>query len=187
MAIGPYIRSGAWLRVRSVRVEGHPQRGAFLDEPYPGVPVAVQAAFVPFGLAEPAFQVAGVLGHVCLLTPNTQPGGTPGPPMAQVVPDRRVARVALRRHDLQRRLTLGTGAPVGCAPRLERPHLVHVRSPGLVDVVHCRQPAGARACSPCTARMRRPPVCASTCRWSAACPSSQASARRPPGGGRGPP
>jgi hypothetical protein len=74
VAIGPYIRGGEWLRVRYVRVESHQQRGAFLDEPYPGVPVAVYAAFVPFGLAKPAFQVEVVLGHVCLLPPTNSPG-----------------------------------------------------------------------------------------------------------------
>jgi len=56
--------------VRYVRIEGQQQRGAFLDEPYTGVPVAVHTAFVPFGLAEPAFQIKVVLGQVCLLTPN---------------------------------------------------------------------------------------------------------------------
>jgi hypothetical protein len=35
-----------------VRVESHQQRGAFLNEPYSSVPVAVHAAFVPFGLAD---------------------------------------------------------------------------------------------------------------------------------------
>ena len=62
MAIRPYICGGEWLWVRYVRVEGQQQRGPFLDESYPGVPVAVHAAFVPFGLAAPAFQGEVVLG-----------------------------------------------------------------------------------------------------------------------------
>ena len=113
MAIGPYSRGGAWPRVCYVRVEGQQQRGAFLDESDPGVPVAVPAAFVPFGLAEPAFQVEGVLGRVGLLTPNQQPGGTAGHHLAHGLPERIVARVARRLHDLQLRLTLGTCATVG--------------------------------------------------------------------------
>ena len=129
-----------------MRVEGQQQRGAFLDKPYPGVSVAVHAAFVPFGLAEPAFQVEGVLGQVCLLTPNKQPGCKTGHHMAHMLPDRIVARVALRLQALQLRLTLGTCATVGGERRLDRPHIVHVSAHGLLDVGHCRQPACDIAC-----------------------------------------
>ena len=129
-----------------VRVESQQQRGAFLDEPYPGVPVAVYAAFVPFGLAEPAFQVKVVLGQVCLLTPNKQPGCKAGHHLAHVVPDRIVARVELLLQALKLRLTLGPCATVGFERRLDGPYIVHVRSNGLLDVVHCRQPACDVAC-----------------------------------------
>jgi len=132
--------------VRYVRVESHQQRGAFLDEPYPGVPVAVYAAFVPFGLAKPAFQVEVVLGQVCLLTPNKQPRCKARHHLTHVVPDRIVARAELLLQDLKLRLTLGTCATVGCERRLDRPHIVHMGSNGLLDVVHCRQPPCNVAC-----------------------------------------
>jgi hypothetical protein len=124
-----------------VRIEGQQQRGAFLHEPYSGVPVAVHAAFVPFGVAEPAFQVEVVLGQVCLLTPNKQPGGKAGHHMAHVLPDRIVARVELRLHDLKLRLTRSTWATVGGERRLDRPSIVHMSSHGLLDVVHGREPS----------------------------------------------
>ena len=146
MAIGPYIRGGEWLRVCYVRIEGQQQRGAFLNEPYSSVPVAVHAAFVPFGLAEPAFQVEVVLGQVCLLTPNKQPGGKAGHHLAHVLPDRIVARVELLLQDLKLRLTRGTCATVGFERRLDRPYIVHMGSNGLLDVVHCRQPSCDIAC-----------------------------------------
>ncbi len=146
MAIGPYIRGGEWLRVCYVRIEGQQQRGAFLDEPYPGVPVAVHAAFVPFGLAEPAFQVEVVLGQVGLLTSNKQSGCKAGHHMAHVLPDRIVACVELLLQDLKLRLTLGTCATGGVECRLDRSHIVHVSANGLLDVVHCRQPACDVAC-----------------------------------------
>jgi len=173
--------------VRYVRVESHQQRGACLDEPYPGVPVAVYAAFVPFGLAKPAFQVEVVRGHVCLLTPNKQPGCEACHHLAHVVPDRIVARVELRLQDLQLRLTLGTCATVGFERRLHRPHIVHVSSHGLLDVVYCRQPPCDVACSTGTVLVRRPPFWAAPFRWSEACTSAKASAMRKPGGCRGPP
>ena len=129
-----------------MRVESHQQRGAFLDEPYPGVPVAVYAAFVPFRLAKPAFQVEIVLGHVCLLTPNKQPGCKAGHHLAHVLSDRIVARVELCLQALKLRLTLGTCATVEFERRLDRPHIIHMSSNGLLDVVHCRQPLCDVAC-----------------------------------------
>ena len=128
-----------------MRVESHQQRGAFLDETYPGVPVAVYAAFVPFGLAKPVFQVEVVRGQVCLLPPNKQPGGKAHHHLAHVVP-RIVARVELRLQGLKLRLTLGACATVGFERRLDRPHIVHMRSKSLVDVVHSRQPPCDVAC-----------------------------------------
>ena len=117
-----------------------------MDEPDPGVSVAVHAAFVPFGLAEPAFQVEVVLGQVCLLTPNKQPGCKTGHHLAHVVPDRIVARAELLLQNLKLRLTLGPWATVGFERRLDRPHIGHVSAHGRLDVVHCRQPACDIAC-----------------------------------------
>jgi hypothetical protein len=170
-----------------VRVEGQQHRGAFLHESYAGVPVAVQATFVPFGLAEPAFQGEVVRGSVCLLPPNKQPGGKARHHLAHVGPDRIVARVELRLQGLKLRLTLSACAAVGFACRLDRPHIVHMNSKSLLDVVHGRQPPCDVACYTGTALLGRPPFCASTFRWSEACTSVKASAMRTPGGCRGPP
>jgi hypothetical protein len=132
--------------VRYVGVESQQQRGAFLDEPYPGVPVAVYAALVPFGLSEPAFQVEVILRQVRLFAPDKQPRGKARHHLAHVMPDRIVACVQLCLQDLKLRLTLGTCTTVGCERRLDRPHIVHMGSNGLLDVVHCRQPSGNVAC-----------------------------------------
>jgi hypothetical protein len=187
VAIGPYIRGGAWLRVHYVRVEGQQQRGAFLDEAYPGVPVAVHAALVPFGLAEPACQVEGVLGHVRVLTPDKQAGRKARHHVAPMLPGRIVARLALRLQDLKLHLTLGTRAAVGLERRLDCRHIVHVGPNGRLDVVHCRQPPRDVARSTRAALVSRPPLCAARCRWSEACTSSKAAAMRRPGGCKGPP
>jgi hypothetical protein len=123
-----------------VRVEGQQQRGAFLDEAYPGVPVAVHAALVPFGLAEPAFQVEVVLGHVRVLTPDKQAGRKARHHVAHMLPGRIGARLDLRLQDLKLRLTLGTRAAVGLERRLDRRPIVPVGPNGRLDVVNCRQP-----------------------------------------------
>ena len=78
-----------------MRVEGQQQGGAFLHEAHPSVPVAVDAALVPFGLSKPTLQIEGVLRHAHLFLANTQPGGKAGHDTAPMVPDRIMALVAL--------------------------------------------------------------------------------------------
>lgn len=187
MTLGPYSRGCAWLWVRQVRVEGQQQRGAFLDNADPSVPVAVHAALVPFGLAEPAFQVEGVLGQVGVLTSNKQPRRKAGHAMAHMVSDRIVARVALLLQDLTLRLTLGTRATLRFACRLDRSHILHGGTQSLLRIMARRQTPVNVARSTRKTRVCRPPVFASRWRWSAARTSSKASAMRRPGGCRGPP
>jgi len=129
-----------------MRVEGQQQCGAFLHDAYPSVPVAVDAALVPFGLSKPTLQIEVVLRHVRLFLSHKQPGGKAGHHLAHVLPDRIVARVELLLQDLKLRLTRGTCATVGFERRLDRPYIVHMSSNGLLDVVHCRQPSCDIAC-----------------------------------------
>ena len=126
--------------MRYVCIEGQQQCWAFLDEAYPGVSVAVYAAFVPFGLAEPTFQVKVVLGQVGLLSPNKQPGSKTRHHLAHVAPDRIVALLELLLHDLKLCLTLGTRTPIGGERHRDSPDVLHVVANGLLDVVHYRQP-----------------------------------------------
>ena len=107
---------------------------------------AVDTALVPFGLFKPALQVEVVFGQVGLLTANKQPGCKARHHLAHVLPDRIVARVELCLQALKLRLTLGTCATVEFERRLDRPHIIHMSSNGLLDVVHCRQPPCDVAC-----------------------------------------
>ena len=132
--------------MRQVRVEGQEQCGAVLNDADPGMLAAVDTALVPFGLFKPALQVEVVLGQGCLLTANKQPGCKARHHLAHVVPDRIAARVELCLQALKLRLTLGTGATVGVERLLDCPHIIHLSSNGLLDVVHCRQPSCDVAC-----------------------------------------
>src|SRR5215831_2606739 len=78
--------------------------------------------------------------------PQQMPGGKARHHLAHVVPDRIVTRVELRLQGLKLRLTLGTCATVGVERRLDRPHIVHMSSQSLLDVVHGRQPPCDVAC-----------------------------------------
>ncbi len=127
MAIGPSIRTRERSWMRQMRVEGQQQCGAFLHEAYPSVPVAVDAALVPFGLSKPTLQIEGVLRHVRLFLSHKQPGGQAGHDTAHRLSDRIMALLEWLLQDLQWRLTLGTRATVRCERRLDRPHICHVR------------------------------------------------------------
>jgi len=109
-----------------MRVEGQQQCGAFLHEAHPSVPVAVDAALVPFGLSKPPLQIEVVLRHVRLFLSHKQPGGQAGHDTAPRLPDRLMALLEWRLQDLKLRLTLGTRATVRFERRLDRPNICHV-------------------------------------------------------------
>jgi hypothetical protein len=113
--------------MRQMRVKGQQQCGAFLHEAHPSVPVAVDAALVPFGLSKPTLQIEVVLRHVRLFLSHKQPGGKAGHDTAHMLPDRIMALLELLLQDLKLRLTLGTRATVRFERRLDRPHICHVR------------------------------------------------------------
>jgi len=125
--------------VRQVRIEGQEQRGAFLDEADPRVPVAVDTALVPFGLSEPAFQVEVILRQVRLIAPDKQPRGKARHHAAHVLADRIVACLALPLQDLKLLLTLGPRAPLRLECRLDGLDILHIITNGLLDVVDCGQ------------------------------------------------
>ena len=62
-------------------IKGQQECGPLLNETDPGVAVAVNTAFVSFGLSEPACEVAVVLWRVRFLTPNKETG-RPGEKLA---------------------------------------------------------------------------------------------------------
>ena len=123
-----------------MRIEGQQQCGAFLHDAHPSMPVAVDAALVPFGLSKPTLQIEGVLRHVRLFLSNKQPRGKAGHDTAHMLPDRIMALLELLLQDLKLRLTLGTRATVRFERRLDRPHICHVGANGLLGVMHRRQP-----------------------------------------------
>ena len=125
--------------MRQMRVEGQQQCGAFLHDAYPSVPVAVDAALVPFGLSKPTLQIEVVLRQVRLFLSPKQPGGKAGHDTAHMLSDRIMALVELLLQDLKLRLTLGTRATVRFERRLDRPHICHVRPYSLLGVMDCRQ------------------------------------------------
>jgi len=78
-----------------VGIEGQQQRGPLLDETDASVSMAVDAALVPFGLSEPAFQVEVVLRPVCLIIPHKETGLKARHHLAHVLPGRVIAPLQL--------------------------------------------------------------------------------------------
>jgi hypothetical protein len=99
------------------------------------VPVAVNAALVPFGLSKPTLQIEVVLGHIRLFTPNKEPRRKARHDVAHMLLDRIVALLELLLDDLKLRLTLGTRTTVGGERRRDSPDVLHVVAHGLLGVV----------------------------------------------------
>jgi hypothetical protein len=78
-----------------VGIEGQQQCGPLLDYTDASVPVSVNAALVPFGLSEPAFQVEVVLRPVGRVIPHKETGLTARHHLAHVLPGRGIAPVQL--------------------------------------------------------------------------------------------
>jgi hypothetical protein len=184
---GPSIHSGARFRVLQGRVAGHQHRGAVLHEADPGMTMAVQAARMALGRCAPAVQVAVLRRHGRCLAPTTATGRTAGPHAPHGVPGRIVAVVAQRLPPLTRRLTVRPRAAGRITGLRDGPSIRSSVAQRLGRVRDGAQPSGASAGHPPEVRVRRPPVCASRGRGSAAGTSPQAAAMRRPGGCRGPP
>jgi hypothetical protein len=141
VAVGPDIRSDERLWVCQVRIEGQQQRGAFLDKANPGVPVAVNATLVSFGVSEPPFEVEVVLRQVTLLASHKQPRRKARHHAAHVLPHGISALLELLLHTLKLPLTLGTRATRRLDCRLDSPDILHMGAQSFVDVMDGRQPA----------------------------------------------
>ena len=103
--------------------------------------MAVDAAFVPFGLFKPALEIEVVQRDVRLLPSNKQPRSKAGHDVAKVLPDQVIALLELLLQDLKRCLTVGTRSLVRCERCLDRPDIFHMGPNGFLDVMdRCEPP-----------------------------------------------
>lgn len=111
-----------------------------MDETDPGVAVAMNTAFVAFGLSKPPFKIEVVLRQVHGLSADEQPRGKTRHHAAHVVLYRVIALLELRLQTLELRLPLGRGARRGVKRRLDRPDRLNVGLQRLLDVLDGRHP-----------------------------------------------
>jgi len=104
------------------------------------MPVAVDAAFVPFGLFKPALQIEVVQRYVRLFPSNKQPRSKAGHDVAKVLPGQVSALLELLLQDLKLCLTLGARSLVRFERRLDRPEILHMGANGFLGVVDRCQP-----------------------------------------------
>ena len=185
--IGPYLLRSERPRVLQVGIEGQQQRGPFLDQTDPGVLVTVDAALVPFGLFEPAFQVEVVLRQFRVFAPHKQAGGKAGHDVAHVLPHRVLTALQLLPQGVKALLPLITRATRRSEDGVDRPHVRHLLAHLLLCGLHDAQAPVDMAGQTGESVMGRPPFCASRFRWSDARTSPSAAAMRMPGGCSGPP
>src|SRR5713226_4816996 len=69
---------GQRLRMRHMGVQRQQERGAFLHDAYPSMPVPVDASLVPFGLPKPTLQIQVVLEAWQRVSTDEEAGGTAG-------------------------------------------------------------------------------------------------------------
>lgn len=112
-----------------------------MDKTHPGVPVAVNAALVSFGLSEPPFEVEVVLRQVARLASHKQPRRKTCHHAAHVLLHGISALLEPLLHTLKLPLPLGTRATGRLKRRLESPEILHMGAQRLVDVMDGRQPA----------------------------------------------
>ena len=139
MPVGPEVFRRKGRGMLQVGIKGQQACGPLLHETDPGVAMAVDAAFVPFGLSDPAFEVEIVLWQVRLIAPDKQPRGKASHHAAHMLAGRIVACLALPLQDLKLLLTLGTRPPVRLERRLDGLDILHISTNGLVDVMDCCQ------------------------------------------------
>src|SRR5215831_3170978 len=146
MPVGPEVYRRKERGILQVDIKGQQECRPLLHETDPGVAVAVDAALVPFGLSEPAFEVEVVLWQDRLLAPDKQPRSKASHHAAHVLAGRIVACLALPLQDLKLLLTLGTRPSVRLERRLDGLDILPISTHGLVDVMDCCQASvdGAR-------------------------------------------
>src|SRR5215468_4898040 len=108
MPVGPEVCRRKGRGMLQVGIKGQQECRPLLHETDPGVAVAVDAALVPFGLSEPAFEVEVVLRQVPVLPSHKQSRRKAGHDIAHRLPDGIATLLQLRLQALKLRLTLST-------------------------------------------------------------------------------
>lgn len=168
-------------------IQRQQQRRPFLHDPDAPGSMAVDAAFVTLGLAEPTLQLEIVLGKIGVVIADEEAVLEARHHGGEVVPN----RVAVGLEAIPKRLELGTtlGAiPVGrLEGRIDRGDIRHVLPDGFLDFLHQIETAIDTAGQSTQQRLGPPPLRASRFRCSDRRTSPNASAIRRPGGCSGPP
>lgn len=170
-----------------VGIKGQQQCRAFVDDADPRVSVAVNTAFVAFGLSKPSFQVQVVPRQIRILASDKQARSKARHHLAHVVPDRVGTALELRLQRLKLRLSLRARATVRIEGGLDGLHLSHLVAHVLLGGLHAAQPPVDVAGQTGESVLSSSPFWASRFRWSDARTSPRASAMRMPGGWSGPP
>lgn len=91
IAIGPQVPLGERLGVMPVRIQSQQQAWPFLDDAYAGMLVTMNTALMPFGQAEPPFQVEIILREIAWRTACKEPTFKASHHLAEMDADRILA------------------------------------------------------------------------------------------------
>jgi hypothetical protein len=126
--------------VLQMRVERQGQSGPFLDEPDTGMAMAVDAALVAFGKAEPAFQAQVVLGQL-RISADKQTGLKTGHHLGHLLVDRILLRSESLLQFLELLLPPNRGTVLGSERAGDGLDFADVATHGLLRVANLGQSA----------------------------------------------
>jgi hypothetical protein len=170
-----------------VRVEGRRERRPFLDDPHPGVRVAVDATLVPLGIPEPAFEIEVVGGELGIVRTDEEARCEALHHCGHGLSRRMSSASELLRQRIELHAALVGGARLGLEECVNSPHVLDALAHLALLVLHLVETAvyagrEALEAAPCGA-----PFFASVARSSDSRTSRNASAILIPGGSSGPP
>ena len=186
-AVGQQIGDGEGIGTIPMGIQRQQQRRSFLHDPDARVPMAVDAAFVALGLAEPTLQLEIVPGEIRVVIADEEAIPEARHHGGEVLPN----RVAVGLEAIPKRLELGAARGATSVGRVEcridRGNVRHLLPDGLLPLRHQIEAATDAAGQPTQQRLGPPPLRASRFRRSDCPTSPSASAIRSPGGCSGPP
>lgn len=170
-----------------VGVERQHQRWAFQDDSHSRMAVAVDAAFVAFGLPKPPFELQVVVGEIRIVSPHKKAGREAAHDLRHVLTDRMLVLLPCLLKALEGCFSLLGRTRVGIERRGYGVDRFDVSADFFLGRLDLRQPLIDASGQTPQASFGAPPFFASRSRCSEARTSPSASPIRSPGGSSGPP
>ena len=182
LAIGPQVLFGERLGVMPVRIQRQQQAGPFLDNAYASMLMPMNTALMPFGQAEPPFQVEIILREIVVRSSDKESPCKASHYLPEMEADRILAYGKLLAQLVEAVLTLAGRAGRRIERGIHRPQVLEIAPNLFLHRVDLRQSFVDALGKLVEVRFRPAPFFAWRLRSRAWRTSRNASAKRRPGG-----